>query len=86
MLAPNAQLTGNLSFSVSFLPLCQTKLLSDLPREMERNAWNVFGRKQSLFLGRYTVSDQMGNCVVIPKNDIEGSFKLEDEEISASLG
>jgi len=29
---------------------------------------------------------QMGNCVVILKNDIEGSFKLEDEEISASLG
>jgi hypothetical protein len=29
---------------------------------------------------------QMGNCVVILKNDIEGSFKLEVEEISASLG
>jgi len=27
-----------------------------------------------------------GNCVAILKNDIEGSFKLEDEEISASLG
>ena len=29
---------------------------------------------------------QMGNCVVILENDIEGSFNFEDEEISASLG
>jgi hypothetical protein len=29
---------------------------------------------------------EMGNCVVILKYDIGGSFKMADEEISASLG
>jgi hypothetical protein len=55
VLAPNARLIGNLTFSFSFVALCQTKLLSDLPRETERNARNLFDQKQSLFLGKYTV-------------------------------
>jgi hypothetical protein len=29
---------------------------------------------------------EMGNCVVIRYSDIEGSLRMEDGEISASLG